>query len=361
MSSTSEREVASLITEIQEGRLKVKPFFQRRLVWTGRDKELFLDTVLKGLPFPEIFIATHKVDTQKVRVHKWLVDGQQRVTTLRDYVSGDLDIFYKEVKPFKDLPSEQQQDLLHYKVSVRDLGQITVPEIKEIFRRINSTDYSLNKIEILNALYSGEYKRYCIELSENDFFIRHKVFRKGGDKRMGEITFCVILVTTLQAGYYKRDEKNEEYLRRYNDEFPDKVQTQAELERVFEFIDQCGLPVKSRAWKQTDMFTLLVELHSALMMRKLPLDPAVLGKILAALYDQVDILFENPDTKYDSSSPVTKENLGKYLKAATKASNDKYARVNRAEVVAALIESSLPRDVAPEPKLRASKAKKTKS
>jgi Protein of unknown function DUF262 len=331
--STSERTVADLITEIDEDRLEIKPFFQRRLVWTGRDKEYFIDTVLRQLPFPEIFIATHKIDTEKVRVNTWLVDGQQRISTLKDYIRGESDLLYRLVKPFAQLDQADQQKILHYKISVRDLGLITVPQIREIFNRINSTDYSLKKMEILNALYSGEYKRYCVELSEHEFFLRHRVFRKGGDKRMSDVTFCVILVTTILAGYYRRDERNEEYLRRYNDEFPDKVRVQSELDKLFDFLDRCGLPEKSRAWKHTDLFTLLVELHSAIIIRNLSLDPAVVGPRCTAFYEYVDEAFKDPKAVAPASLPVAKEDIQKYLKAGTKATNDKYARLDRAEVI----------------------------
>ena len=76
-------------------------------------------------------------------------------------------------------------------------------------------------MERLNAVYAGSYKQnYPVEtLAQHEFFARHKVFNKPDKKRMYDLTFCVILVTTLLGGYYHRDERNEEYLKRYNEEF----------------------------------------------------------------------------------------------------------------------------------------------
>jgi Protein of unknown function DUF262 len=351
--STSEREVAQIITEIDEGRLELAPFFQRRLVWTNRDREFLIDTVLNGFPFPEIFIATSSIDTVKVRVQKMLVDGQQRVTTLRDYVKGMGDFLYKTVKPFGKLTLAEQSALLHYKISVRDLGQRTNDEIRSIFHRINSTDFSLKQMEILNARYSGEYMRYCGELTEQDFFLRHKVFSKGVSKRMGDVAFCVILVTTLETGYYNRDEKNEEFIRRYNDEFPDIKRVQAGLDRVFDFIDECKLPEKCRAWKQTDLFTLIIELHHLLITEQVKLNPTETGSALAAFYDQVNAVFKNTGPKRNPLLRVSKTDVAKYLKAATKATNDKYARVDRGEVLETVLRSS--KIAEPKPRLAASK------
>jgi hypothetical protein len=196
-------------------------------------------------------------------------------------------------------------------------------------------------MEVLNAMFSGEYKRYCEALSRQPFFVDHKIFPEAYQKRMYDVTFCVILVTTLLSGYYRRDEKNAEYLERYNDSFPDEEKIQAELDRVFEFINNCGFDEHSRAWKQTDLFTLLVEIHSALVINKLPLDPASVGRRLTAFYDQVNHLFKGRRIPEEGEIPTGQELVFKYLKAATKATNDKYARTERAEVISELILSTL--------------------
>jgi hypothetical protein len=284
--------VAKLISEVEGKRLEVRPFFQRRQVWTNIDKELFIETILRGYPFPEIFIATGEFDRKEMKLKEWLVDGQQRVTTIVDYFRGSPYLLYKTIKPFDQLSPAEQETFLNYEVAVRNLGSVTKDTVREIFRRINTSDYALKSMEVLNAMFSGEYKRYCESLSRQPFFVEHGVFPEAYQKRMYDVTFCVILVTTLLAGYYRRDEKNEEYLERYNDAFADEDRIQHELDRVFSFINECKFDKDSRAWKQTDLFTLLVEIHSALVIRQLPLDPTSVGRKLIAFYDQVNDLFK---------------------------------------------------------------------
>ena len=175
---------------------------------------------------------------------------------------------------------------------------------------------------------------------------------------MSDITFSVILVTTLLGGYYRRDEKNEEYLKRYNDEFPDKERVQAELDTVFDFIDGCDLPAKSRAWKHTDLFTLLVELHSVLITRHVQLVPGVTGNVLAAFYQQVQVVYKDPNAVHDPALPVGKEEVARYLKGAIKATNDKYSRIDRAEVLSIVIDSTILQEGKPQPKRRHASARK---
>lgn len=332
--SASNEKLSDIIADVDEGRLTVRPFFQRRLVWTNADKESLIDTVLRNYPFPEIFMATGTLDLKSSKRVKWLVDGQQRITTLQAYVHGTTDLLYKKIPRFEQLTSQEQTSFYDYDIAVRDLGSISEDVIREIFRRINSTDYALKSMEVLNAMFNGEYKRYCESLSRSAFFEAHATFSSANRKRMYDITFCVILVTTLLGGYYRRDELNAQYLERYNDEFESLDAIQTGLDRVFDFIDSCGFAPRSRVWKQTDLFTLIVELYSTLVSRGEKLDAKNVGAALQPFYDEVDDLFASAGA-VDASAHGAE--IMRYLKAATKATNDKYARVERAEVISALI------------------------
>src|ERR1700730_16787624 len=87
----SNHRVGDLIEDALEKRLSIQPFFQRRLVWNNDDKEKFIDTVLNGYPFPEIFVAEGKREGKSTRREKMLVDGQQRLSTLISYFEGSDD------------------------------------------------------------------------------------------------------------------------------------------------------------------------------------------------------------------------------------------------------------------------------
>jgi hypothetical protein len=335
----SNRRIGDLINEVNEGKLVLRPPFQRRLVWTNVVKEKFLETVIMGYPFPEIFVATGELDRRTTRRVNLLVDGQQRISTLREYVQGSEDLILKVIKPYEMLTPKEQEEFLDYIVAVRDLGNATEDQIKEIFARINSTDYPLKRMEKLNAMFGGEFKTFCEELSLNPFFDKHGVFTLADRRRMSDVTFCVILVTTLMSTYYNRDELNREYLERYNDSFPDKSRLQDEIAVILKFIEQCGFPEKSRVWRKTDLFTLLVELHTILVVNDKKLDAQQVGGRLDGFYKQVGDLFKlggGSGTGNTSIDPV----VFRYLKASTKATNDKYARVDRAEVIEGLLDPS---------------------
>ena len=338
MPDVSIRRVSELIKDLEDGTLIPRPEFQRRLVWTNVVKDHFLETVTLGLPFPEIFVATGEIDTRTMKRKNLLVDGQQRISTLREYVQSSPDLVVKTVAPYAELDEKEKAKFLDYPVAVRDMGQVSEDQIKEIFARINSTDYALKAMERLNAQFSGEFKQFCDRLSRDAFFDRHCVFTIADYRRMRDLDFCVILTVTLMSTYYDRNMLNEEYLRRYNDSFPHDRQLGKQLQETFTFIERCSFDKKCRVWKKTDLFTLIVETHS-LLSKKLPLEPEKVGEKLTGFYADVNKMFKMEDPEEELAK--RSRDVFRYLKAATKATNDKYARVDRGEVIEAILQSTL--------------------
>jgi hypothetical protein len=333
------KRVSELLYEIRERQLIPKPPFQRRLVWVDSAKEAFLQTVLDGLPFPEIFIATGELPPGGLKRVNWLVDGQQRVTTLDQYHKGTPPIRLKTLLPFDQLGPEEKKAFLNYRVYVRDLGMITEEQVKEIFRRINSTDYALKPMERLHAVYGGEFINFCVGLTDDPFFREHEVFKMAAVRRMRDVAFCVTLVATVTAGYFRRQEENERFLRDYMNDYPDREKVADGLQRVFAYIRELALPDNCRVWQTTDLFTLLVEVYFALITAKNIAEPAVAGPKLLDLYTRVQRLYDSGGKQAEEDAPASRADpvAFRYLKAATKASDDKYSRVTRGEIIAELL------------------------
>src|ERR1700722_17013470 len=106
----STRRLGDLIDEATATprRLIVRPIFQRRQVWNNADKEKFIDTILKGYPFPEIFIAEGKREGRSTRREKILVDGQQRLSSVIAYVEGSDELLYKTIPRFAQLSEDHK-------------------------------------------------------------------------------------------------------------------------------------------------------------------------------------------------------------------------------------------------------------
>lgn len=324
--SATNRRLRVLLTDIREEKLVPRPEFQRRLVWTNRHKESFIQTVLLGLPFPEIYIASGEVDTTTGEGKEMLVDGQQRMTTLSQYFTGSEDLKLKEVTPYADLSNDAKKSFLEYEVVIRDLGSKNIEEIKEVFRRINSTKYSLNAMEIHNARFDGALKQFVDDLSRNVFFEKNRVFGTTEIRRMGDVTFCLTVVISTLAGYFNRDSLFEEFLENYNDEFEPSDTLRAELQSVFDLIENAQLDPNSRAWRKADLLTLIVELYHFTVRKGHSISPRQLKTCLENFYVRVTKAAEGDTDDTDAAT---------YYKAALQATNDKSSRMRRGEALEA--------------------------
>lgn len=151
--------IIELYNKIEANLLDTSPNFQRKLVWKKQHKYAFINTVLLNFPFPEIYIASSEIDVNNLQAKEIVVDGQQRLNTIVDYIKGINDFSNQnKLKSFSELTVLEKKEFLNYPVSMKDLKDLPEDTVKEIFRRINSTEYSLNANEILNAQFGdGEF------------------------------------------------------------------------------------------------------------------------------------------------------------------------------------------------------------
>ena len=75
------RDLLDISNDIKDGRLIISPYFLRNLVWRELHKKDFIETILKGYPFPQIFIARGSIDLETMSTTSCIVDGQQRIAT----------------------------------------------------------------------------------------------------------------------------------------------------------------------------------------------------------------------------------------------------------------------------------------
>jgi hypothetical protein len=329
--SPTSLKIRQVIIQMRDGDLIPRPEFQRKLVWTTEDKVRFIDTILKGYPFPEIYLANGDTNVDTGAGTQLLVDGQQRLTTIVSYFNGDDAFVNTPIPQYSDLQKTEKEGFLNYDVAARDLGPISAEEIVEVFRRINSTKYSLNEIEINNAVYAGELMRLAAGIAEHEFFDAHKVFRATDIKRMGDVRFVLQLIITMMGGYFNRDELLEDYLKRFNDSFPSRDEIAARLIKIFSFIDECEFHPRSRFWKRSDLFTAIIELDM--------LSQSGVLLNVSDVYQRLEDFYVRVDKGHIDDRSIA---VRTYAKASIQASNDRLNRIRRGVIIGAILNSSEP-------------------
>jgi uncharacterized protein with ParB-like and HNH nuclease domain len=89
--------IADFLSWKREGTLELNPPFQRRSVWKPGARSYFLDTVVRGLPAPIIYLR-ERVDLSTRKPLREVVDGQQRLRTVLGFI---------EPKCLKDYDAER--------------------------------------------------------------------------------------------------------------------------------------------------------------------------------------------------------------------------------------------------------------
>jgi hypothetical protein len=320
------RPIRRLIEDMREGRLIPRPEFQRRLVWNNRDKNRFIDTVLRGYPFPEIYVAAGEVDLDTGAGIELLVDGQQRITTLAEYFTGASTLKLEAgIEAYLSLTDDKKKLFLDYPVAVRYLGNLSIDEIKEIFKRINSTSYSLNDMEVNNAIYQGEFRQSAQRIADANFFEEHGIFNTRDVRRMADVSYVITLMISMMETYPNRDDQHEEYLKTYNENFTDAASIEDRTTKTLKFIESMELPAKSRAWKKADFLVLFAELDR-LREQRTSLHPKPISKKLNEFYSTVDQRSKN-------ERPSSDTNVEEYFKTTLQATNDRHNRIQRAKAL----------------------------
>lgn len=299
------REIVDLFNAMRSGRLTLSPYFQRNLVWRDAHKRDFIDTILKGYPFPQIFLARGPIDLDTMEASQCVVDGQQRLNTIREYIEGKLEL---GGFGFKDLDAGQKEDLLKYEIAVIDFDLDAGDErLKEVFHRLNRTYYSLSAIEKISSEYSASEflllaRLLCGEISadadeypdelleDEEEVVPNRFARDPGiddaswewlQARVGRSYACLIadkgiftsfefdrkvplmftldVMCTYLSGYFNRNDKVRRFLEDKNSHFPERQDVFDALNSASDYINSLDLPEDSMWWNKANFFTLICE------------------------------------------------------------------------------------------------------
>lgn len=169
-------DVHGLVRRLKAGDIKI-PDFQRGYVWPIKQASRFVESLLLGLPVPGIFLSIEP-DTNKLLV----IDGQQRLTTLRQFMDGIWLANKKEFaltdvqdgllgKTFATLEEEHRRVLenaiIHATVVKQTDPQDGGSGIYKIFERLNSSGMLLSPQEIRTAIYGGSLAKLLAKLNGN--------------------------------------------------------------------------------------------------------------------------------------------------------------------------------------------------
>jgi uncharacterized protein with ParB-like and HNH nuclease domain len=237
--------------------LVLSPSFQRRPVWKPDAKSYLIDTIVRGLPMPIVFLR-EQTDLQSLEPIREVVDGQQRLRTVIAFVepntltdfNNDVDNFTvrkthnSEIagKRFSELSALVRKRILNYEFSVHILPSETEDrEVLQIFARMNSTGVKLNDQELRNAAYYGVFKQlsYRLAYEQLERWREWGIFSEPDIARMSEVEETSDLIQLILEGIRSKSQKDLDKLyAEYDENFPYEDEVTRRFRLVMDKLDE---------------------------------------------------------------------------------------------------------------------------
>lgn len=178
--------IETINSQITKGNVDLQPRFQRRAAWDDVRKSRLIESVIVGMPVPNIVLAENKSQRGRFIV----IDGKQRLVAISQFMANEYSLKGLDIRP--DLNEKRYADLSPEDKDSLDNSTLRSTVIKNwqdenflyaIFYRLNSGSLPLSPQELRKALSGGEIIDYIEEyLIGSEPF--KGLFGDGLDKRM---------------------------------------------------------------------------------------------------------------------------------------------------------------------------------
>jgi Protein of unknown function DUF262 len=170
----------TILNQIRRGNIQLDPEFQRRDAWNRTRKSRFIESLIVGIPVPQIVLARRK----EVRGSYLVLDGKQRLLTMSQFAAeaDDLDatplrLTQMQLRPdlngltYDRLPPADRNEFDNQTIRtvvVRNWANDNF--LFAVFLRLNTGNLPLSPQELRQALHTGNLKPFldytCETLNE---------------------------------------------------------------------------------------------------------------------------------------------------------------------------------------------------
>jgi 5-methylcytosine-specific restriction endonuclease McrA len=311
--------------------LDLKPTYQRNPVWPTASRTYLIDTILKNLPMPKVFIH---VETDEAGESAYsVVDGQQRLKSIFEFIDGKLTLpadYSPTGRPldFEDLSATERKAFFDYDVTVEELRNSTDAEIRDMFRRLNKNVAKLTPQELRHAQYAGRpFYRFLEDLADATFWKDVGFFSAADSRRMGDVEFVSQLLFALNKGPLDGKATALDALYRESDETPPDPKAKRDFNATLSLVRKLVPDIQAtRFAKAADfygLFTALAELRREYAMG----DEQSCVRVLHDLSQTVDLAASDP------TSPKLPPHALAYYRTVIEGPNKVAKRRQRVEII----------------------------
>jgi hypothetical protein len=207
----------TIVKQLERGNILLNPKFQRRDAWKRDRKSRFIESLIVGLPIPQIVLAESNDDRGKFIV----LDGKQRLLAILQFWGhghGQNNAYSLSGLTLRcDLKGKSFQDLSNDAALEGDFNSLMNQSIRTVvirnwrnsnflhtvFLRLNTGSVTLSPQELRQALIPGPFTNYVDEAAGNSPGLKRLLDLSEPDARMRDIEILArYLAFRLRAAEY---------------------------------------------------------------------------------------------------------------------------------------------------------------
>ena len=204
--------VETIVSQLTRGNIEMNPRFQRRDAWPKRRKSAFIESLILGLPVPQIVLAEKRGQRGKYIV----LDGKQRLLSLLQFtgsaegennafrlsgLEGRPDLQRKTFQNLKDPDFENDLNaFLNYTIrTVLIRNWPNYEFLHLVFLRLNTGSVKLSPQELRQAMFPGTFSNFVDDYAAGSEPLLQMMHRSTPDPRMRDVE---LLVRFLSFHFY---------------------------------------------------------------------------------------------------------------------------------------------------------------
>lgn len=202
---SSDWTVETVLTQVTKGNIDLNPRFQRRDAWTRASKSRFIESIILGLPIPQIVLA----EKPSHRGQFIVLDGKQRLLALLQFTGkgeGDNNAFklqklevrspligrsYGDLETDPQLQTDYNAFLNHTIRAVVIRNWPSLDFLHVVFLRLNTGTQKLSPQELRQAAVPGHFTTFADDYSYKSTTMKTLLSRQTPDPRMRDVELLV--------------------------------------------------------------------------------------------------------------------------------------------------------------------------
>jgi len=206
--------IATIISQIEQGNIDLNPKFQRRNAWDDARRSKLIESLVAGLPVPEIVLAE---DPKKKKAFI-VIDGKQRLLTIFGFVDPTVNYWNKPQlktlklrgdlngKTFEQLKSDASltdefREFMNADVRCTIISNFKSDDaLYDIFYRLNTGSVPLSTQELRQVLHKGAFADFLVQATSKPQPVHDILGITGPDTRLKDVEIVLRFIAIVMFG-----------------------------------------------------------------------------------------------------------------------------------------------------------------